>query len=97
MIKTFLKQTLAYSLISGVLALVAPLAVSAQSVKSLNLYGIDTAGGVKSLNLYGIDTGRVAATATGLTELQIAAIVLSIIVGVILIANGKYLKRVLNK
>lgn len=96
MIKKFLKQTFAYSLVFGVLALVTPVTVAAQSVKSLNLYGIDTAG-VRDLNLYGIDTGRVAATATGLTELQVAAIVLSVIVGVTLIANGKYLKRVLSK
>ena len=97
MVKKFIKQTFAYSLVFGVLALVAPVAVAAQSVRSLNLYGIDTAGGVTSLNLYGIDTGRVASTASGLTELQVAAIVLSVIVGVTLIANGKYLKRVLSK
>ena len=97
--KKFLKQTFAYSLVFGVLALVTPVTtVAAQSVKELSLYGINTAGGVKSLNLYGIDTGRVAATTTnGLSDVQVAAIILSVIVGLLLIANGKFLKRVLSK
>jgi len=83
--KKFLKQTLGYALVVGVLSLVAPVAVAASG------------GDATRINLYGIDTSRIATQTAAITTAEVLAIVASLTVGGVLIANGKFLKRFLNK
>ncbi len=82
MLKKLIKQTIGYSLLFGVVSLVSPVAVAASDATKINLYGINTG---------------IIPTEAAITDVEVVAIVASIVVGGILIANGKLLKRVLKK
>ena len=81
--KKLVKQTLGYSLVAGVVTLMTPITVAAS-------------GDVTKINLYGIDTSRIASTAQSIDSVEILAVIASLVVGGILIANGKYLKKFLK-
>ncbi len=81
--RKFTKQVAIYSILSGVFALISPVSVAAKDVKSINLYGIDT--------------GLIVTNKSAFSETEVIAIVASVIVGLVLIANGKVIRRLLNK